>query len=224
MTAGKSFKGPLKLRYLALGTILSACFVSVAEAQLIQNGGFEITTLTPNIQPGYHHLALGPGNTDITGWVTTHGYNPAAPAGVIQYISGPQIGARVELGTYQTLAGIQQTFATVPNRSYTISFSLASNPINPHLGSAKLRVSAGGSFADYTAPAPTGNELDLGWQLKQFNFIADNTGMTTLQFGNLQGLPAIDNVSVVPEPQCLTLLGLSGGSLFTSAFRRRIKP
>ena len=212
----KSFKR-WKLPVIAM----SACLVSAAQAQLIQNGDFEITSLVPNVDPGYHHLALVPGNTNITGWITTHGYNPAASAGVIEYISSPLLGARVELGTYQTLAGIQQTFATDPNRSYTINFSLASNPINLHLPPAILRVSAGGSFLDFAAAPGTGNQEDMGWQQKQFSFISDNTGMTTLQFWNVQGLPAIDAVSVVPEPQCCAMLTLAAGCFLTSALRRR---
>jgi len=218
------------LRKLAIITILFAFSAGATPGQPLINGDFEITSLAPGPEPaGYYYRALNPGNTNITGWITTRGYDPAAPPGVIEYVRGyyqdplQSMGGLVELGTYNTLAGIQQTFATVPNRSYTISFYLASDPMNLQLAPAILRVSAGSNVADYAAPLATGSQENLGWQLKQFNFMADNTGMTTLQFWNVQGLPAIDGVSIVPEPQCFTILGLAGCYFVTSAFRAKTR-
>ncbi|MGC3957669.1 MAG: DUF642 domain-containing protein [Verrucomicrobiota bacterium] len=199
--------------------ILVTLFFNILEARsqpLIQNGNFELTSLPPGPEPaGYLYRAISPGNTNITGWTTTTGYDTLSDSGVIEYIRGyfqdplQSLGGHIELGFYYTLAGIQQTFVTIPNQIYVVNFYLASNPFNFDAGSAILRVSAAADHADYTAAPGTGDGQNMGWQLKQFSFIAGSTGTTTLQFWNLQGIAAIDGVTVIPEPQSGVLMSLA---------------
>jgi hypothetical protein len=211
---------------------LAAVAVLQGQSQPFQNGDFELTSFAEEFHPpGYDFRALAPGDTNITGWVTTAGLDLAAPPGITEYIRGyfqdplQPLGAHVQLGFYDTLSGIQQTFTTLPNQSYTVNFYLASNPLNLDAGPAILRVSAADHFSDFVAAPGTGDGQNMGWQFQQFNFTADASGVTTLQFWNLQGIAAIDGVAVVvPEPQAAVLIFLGLCGLMANVkLRRRIE-
>jgi hypothetical protein len=219
----------LRNRQFVFMVMLSVCFAFKGQSQsFIQNGDFEVTTFAPGPEPGFLVQAVGPGDTRITGWTTTGSYNGSTfPPATITYVKGALqdpvhgVGGQVELGTYYTLAGIQQTFATTPHESYTVSFYVASNPLNFLAGPAVLRVGADGSYADFTATPGTGDAQNMGWRLNEFSFIAGAAGTTTLQFWNLQGLAVIDGVSVVPEPRIWIIASVAVGFLFGRAWMCR---
>jgi len=184
-----------------------------------QNGAFSL----PGPPNGQSALALPVvGSTFITGWTTAPGFN-GAYSGSVEYLgdrSQDPGGCCVELGYYLGINAIQQTFGTAPHQPYQVSFWLATDSYNGPPGI--MRVSAGGTFADYQAPAGSGDARTMGWQLQSFSFISDNTGSTTLWFGNIVGIPALDTITVipVPEPGAWGLFGL-GALIMVLAGRYR---
>ena len=136
--------------------VLFALPASVVKADLI-NGGFD--------SPGGDQPAqgLGVNSTFITGWLTVPGYEGTF-TGAVEYFhdrSQDPGGYSVELGFYDGSTGLQQTFSTSLNQVYFVTFWLATDPFN---GSSpgRLRVSAGGTSMDYTAPLPTGSRCGNG--------------------------------------------------------------
>jgi hypothetical protein len=120
--------------------------VTSIQADVI-NGTFN----SPGLPPDQSEQGLGVNSSFITGWLTVPGYNGASD-GIVEYVSGLSQdlgGNSVELGTYFTFIGIQQTFATVPNQSYLATLWLATNPYNGP--PAEIRASAGNTVANFAA-------------------------------------------------------------------------
>ena len=195
-----------------------------ANANLIVNGSFETG---PN--PGVL-IFLPSGSSAITGWEVSRDY--------IDYIGSywdASDGERsLDLDDSTGFGGIKQTFSTTPGWIYKVTFDMSGNPYRgfgdpfiKHMG-----VSAAGQSAHFDFDT-TGKSLpnNMGWLTKEWYFTADGSGSTTLEFYSLHTLsggeysgysgwtgPALDNVSVVPEPATLSLLGL--GSLVLLRKRR----
>lgn len=177
--------------------------------------------LTGNPQPRECWKSLGARRTSITGWTSALGYNGTYTGSVGYFAERSQDpgGHSVELGYYNGVNAIEQTFGIAPNQPYLVSFWLATDCCNGP--PAVLRVSAGGASADYQAPPPTGDWFAMGWQQHSFMFTSDNTASTTLWFGNVSGIVAIDAITVspVPEPSTWAVFGL--GALALLMARRR---
>jgi hypothetical protein len=199
---------PIAIRCAAVVGLLTGWAVGV-EGSLI-NGDFN----SLGLPPGQSAQALPVNSSFLTGWLTVPGID-GTYSGTVEYFhdrSQDPGGYSVELGFYDGASGLQQTFNTTASQSYVVTFWLATDPFN---GTApgRLRVSAGGTSADFTAPLPTGSSTAMGWQEETFAFTSDGSGSTTLLFQNLPGphgaIPAIDTISVsaVPEPSTLTLVG-----------------
>jgi choice-of-anchor C domain-containing protein len=180
----------------------------VQATNLIQNGSFETATVNPGSS-----LQLDAVSTVITGWTVSQG--------TIDYIGTAwQASEGARSLDLQGLAsgGIQQTFNTTIGETYRVTFDLAGNPFG---GSAikEMRVSAGGSSADFSFDITGKSNSNMGWLSKSWDFTANST-TTTLEFiglGNSALGAALDNVSVialsgpstsVPEPS--SMLGLLG--------------
>lgn len=188
-------------------------FAAVLHAAPFTNGSFETGPA-----PG-SFVTLGTGNTNITGWTVG--------GGGVDYIGSywqAQDGSR-SLDLSATSSGsISQTFDTILNQVYSVSFWMAGNPAgSPSVKT--LRVSAAGSQQDYTFDVTGRTTSNMGWQENEFSFLATSTS-TTLTFASLTNTsfgPALDNVSVeadqvVPEPSTWMMLG---GGLVALVFRRR---
>lgn len=209
--------------------LLLPCFLNSIPAQVFQNGNFASPGgnfgLLGDGTPG---LVLPAGSTFVTGWVTTDnitGYN-----GPNRYNEAPgsSDGRSFELGAGGLNGGIQQTFATLPNSTYRVSFYmtsywLANTP-------PELTASAAGQSAHFSAGPASFDRFNCVWELKQFDFISDGSGLTTLKFQNIinnspgfGGAAEIDNVQVtlVPEPATASLLGLLGGIVLFQSKRAR---
>ncbi|GBD54571.1 hypothetical protein BGM30_36640 [Microcystis aeruginosa NIES-298] len=172
---------------------------------MIQNGSFETAT----VNPGASFIGLGAGSTAITGWTVSQGS--------IDYIGTlwqASNGSRSLDLSGENAGGIQQTFNTTVGKTYRVTFDLAGNTFtSPTI--KDMRVSAGGSSADFSFDTTGKSNSNMGWLSKSWDFTANST-TTTLEFISLTNSfagPALDNVSVIalsppsiPEPS--SVLGL----------------
>jgi len=195
----------------------------VQAANLIQNGSFE-----NGANPGLFQT-INTGSTVITGWTVSQGS--------IDYIGTlwqASNGSRsLDLGAGASPGGIKQTFNTTVGETYRVTFDLAGNP-NASPIIKDMRVSAGGSSADFSFNTTGKSNSNMGWLSKSWDFTANST-TTTLEFIDLTNSfagPALDNVSVIalsppptptPIPEPSSVLGLlSLGVLgISSALKRQ---
>lgn len=181
---------------------------------------------SPGLPVGFPARAFfSPQTSFIDGWSAVAGYD-GSYSGSVEYIDGANrgiAGAFVELGYYFGLNAIEQTFSTLPDQSYLVSFWLATDPYNGP--PARVRVIVDGTIADFDAPAGTSTGMSMGWRQESFSFVSAGSGSSTLWFGNLIGIPAIDNVQVVlvPEPGLLAWFGLTAMLLFVSGKTDRLR-
>lgn len=165
---------------------LALLAASPAAANLTSNPSFEDG---PN--PGVA-VQLAVGSTAVSGWVVTR--NP------IDYIGtrwNAAEGVRNVSLNGTSPGGIAQTFPTVADAEYTVTFMMGgdafANPILKH-----MRVTAAGQSQDYVFDATHSWEWDIGWLQHTFNFTATGSS-TTLEFysldDGLQG-PAVDQVTI----------------------------
>jgi choice-of-anchor C domain-containing protein len=204
-------------RSMRTGVLLGGLLLGAGSAHatsIITNGSFESGT-----NPG-SFLRLSAGATDLTSWTVS--------GDGIDYIGSfwtASNGSRSLDLNAALPGGISQSFTTVVGNTYQVAFDMAGNPGGTQ-GIKTLRVSAAGSFQDFTFSTVGKSTSNMGWTGKTFSFVAAAT-MTTLSFSSLGPFtnagPAIDNVSVqpvpMPEPSTGLLLGLGLGAL--AARRRR---
>ena len=186
--------------------VLGACTVS---ATPFTNGSFETGTA-----PGLF-LTLPSGSTAITNWVV--GGNGVDYIGTFWQAAD---GTRsVDLNGVDS-GSISQTFDTIINMPYNVTFSLAGNPGGPPTVKS-LTVSAAGVTTPFTFDTTGATTAAMNYSPRTFSFTANSTS-TTLTFASTTtgGFgPAIDNVAVaaaaIPEPAALGLVlsGLLAGAL-----------
>ena len=161
---------------------------------LIRNGSFESGTAALN-----KYLPIKPNSIAIDDWTVT--------TGQVDYIGAEwkaSDGKRsIDLDGTPGPGGIAQTFATVPNQRYQVTFDLAGNSLLSFRDSfpiKQVRVSAAGQSADFSYDVRGRNYGNPSWQPETWTFTATGT-QTTLVFSSLS--PAdnylgaiIDNVAV----------------------------
>jgi choice-of-anchor C domain-containing protein len=194
----------------------------VQAANLVQNGSFE-----NGANPGLFQT-LDAVSTVITGWTVSQGS--------IDYIGAlwqASNGSRSLDLSGGNAGRIQQTFNTTVGGTYRVTFDLAGNP-NASPIIKDMRVSAGGSSADFSFDTTGKSNSNMGWLSKSWDFTANST-TTTLEFIDLTNsiaASALDNVSVIalsppstptPIPEPSSVLGLlSLGVLgISSALKRQ---
>lgn len=154
----------------------------------LKNGSFEDAVV--NLGNGYRGLTIG--STVMNGWIVTEG--------VIYYVGGfwnASDGVRsVELRS----GSISQTFRTLKDSLYQVSFYMAGNPdAGPSIKKLRVSVPTVREF-DFSIAGKT--KRDMGWQEIVFKFTAVSH-FTTLTFtgmnfsaGTYTG-PTIDNIRIV---------------------------
>ena len=160
----------------------------------------------PGVHPGTVGLWSNPG---------------AAPSGqsYVVGIDGDTSAATLS----QTLTGLTQGAA------YQVSFDWAAVQYNTAVGaySEQFQVSFGGSSQTTTLQSEP-SKGNSGWISEKFTFVADGTSdtLTFLSLGNPSGVPPVGllsnvDVSPVPEPSTLVMLGLGGVWLVGVRLRRK---
>jgi choice-of-anchor C domain-containing protein len=209
-------------------TLLLFAVPFILSGGIITNGSFE-TNSGGACNPVFGGFAtFSAGSSCITGWSIV-GRN-------VDYINGYWTAADLNHsldmnGNQGPGAAVQQTFATIPDLQYLVSFSLAGNPGGaPTVKS--LRVDAAGQSGNYTFNISGASRANMGWLTEIFNFTANSTTTTLMFASTTSGCcsgPALDNVSVtalvgIPEPASTGLLasGVALLILCRRSLRRRL--
>jgi choice-of-anchor C domain-containing protein len=190
--------------------------IAVAESgasdNLLINGSFE---QGPSTFSGPY-----PGSTIIPGWVVIRGQ--------IDYYPGWQAAdgsVSLDLNGSPGVGGVEQTFLTVPDQQYLVTFSMAGNPHTQQVYT--MSVAAAGESADFSFDNTGYTELNMGWATKSWTFAATGTSTTLQMYSTTTATPldgpALDNISVVavPEPSALALLGIIAACLLGFAWQSR---
>lgn len=204
------------MRKIFIAAAAMAMLPTSAHAADIINGSFEEGGVTNPFG-----TVAGGNSSTITGWTVLG--NSVDFIG--NYWQANQGSNSIDLnGAGQ--GGIAQTFNTVANQAYAITFWLAGNPDNgPTIKT--INVTTDGLNAQVFAFDTTGfNKSNMGWTKFTYNFVADDTS-TTLAFNSQNAGSwgaALDNVSVsaVPEPATWAMM-LLGFGLIGGAMRRRVR-
>ena len=205
--------------------VLALCLcASIAQANLITNGGFEDpTSYSIPSNPGY--VTLYAPSTDMSGWQVV---------GSIDWVQDywkPYEGKRsIDLsGDYPGAITTSATFSTIPDKTYVVSFYLAGNfDGGDNTKTVQAKIIQQGTIVSQTFDAInfTGwDRQNMGWTKETFTFVASSSS-ATLEFVSLERNaygPALDAVSVgmIPLPATVLLLGTGLLGLGLVGFRRK---
>lgn len=172
---------------IGLGIPAAASAQSAPSPNLLTNGSFEGTSLSP-WSPG------GSGVDQVTGWNAENGTK------------------LVDLNA-QAPGSVSQSFSTVPGGQYSVSFWLSGNPQCGTNVTKEVTASAGDASHTYSYTVPSGaTESNLQWVNETFDFNVTGTS-ATLTFASFNTSGAcgalIDNVVVnlVSAPPSLSVSG-----------------
>jgi choice-of-anchor C domain-containing protein len=159
----------------------------VVAENLLKNGSFE-----EGPDPGpWRPLAVG--SKALPGWTVSHG-TVDVPGSVARSAHGKRC---LDLNG-QSPGSVEQSFPTVPGRTYRVTFDLAGHPFGPPI--TKVRVAAAGHWTDFAFDSAGRTFGDLGWVRKSWQFTAI-APLTTLSFSSLDTPgscgPMLDNVAAV---------------------------
>jgi choice-of-anchor C domain-containing protein len=210
---------PVRLLFRTILLITCITVTSTAHANLLINGSFE--------QPGGYFGNVPVGSTYITGWVVTRGtidYSPGwqCPDGVASLDLDGSPGSTNNVG------GVRQTFATVSNQQYQVTFAMAINPdgaTNNQLLTRTMVVQAAGQSANFTVNELGTTDTNMNWVGQSWTFTATNSS-TTLEFYSTDAQntyygPTLDNVIVTPVPEPSTIFLTALGLITACVFRKR---
>jgi len=232
-------KSWLKIAAAAAFAIGSLSGRASAQANLIVNGSFELPSI-----PAGAFLAVGTGNTEITGWGVINQFGGTGNVALVDstfaassFEFPAQDGAQwlnLTDFTGNLRAGVQQVVATVPGTLYNLSFQLGtiqsasdflSGEIEPETSVGLLISALPGPFPQAFSNLFGTSLTVLSWRQSNVSFTATES-TTTIAFFNLDlpndVLTGLDNVvmTAVPEPGIWSLM-LAGVGLVALAARRQ---
>jgi hypothetical protein len=215
-------------KILVVGMLVLPVFC--AHAGLIENGSFETPTVNVGSWGDY-----GSGSTAITGWTVVGCCGVSLVSGT--FVSGSysfpaEDGQQfLDLTGDQSnsLEGVEQTVATTPGVSYTLSFYVGNISGGTFGASSSVEVLLGGIGGTALGTVTNSDPgTTLSWEQYSFQFTATGSS-TTIDFMNqdpsYDDNNGLDNVQLTqsaetPEPGTLSLLG--GGLLIgLGRWRRR---
>ena len=170
--------------------------VAAAAANVLSDGNFAYPSTSPNL-----FLTFTAGQS-IGPWQVTSGDVDLVSTGYWQATAG---GQSVDLNGLTTGA-IAQTFATTPGTKYTVTYSLAGNPIGPPAVKTGEALIDGQDYQDFSFDTTGKTTTNMGYSTRGFTFVATGPS-TTLTFasttaGNSAWGPVLDNVVVQPLQMC----------------------
>jgi hypothetical protein len=199
-----------------------------AATNLLTNGSFEDASAGSPAPASNQTFTQYVGTSNMAGWLVV--------GDSVAWIGGAQFGLSasdgskfLDLTDYALGApygGVQQSFASTPGQSYTLTFDLGSSAQWGATSAitAMVAVVAGTSSQTFTSTNLTGNNV---WQTYSMTFTAVNP-MTTITLQGAAGdyYIGLDNVSVmattpVPEPSSWALLAAGLATVGSLAARRK---
>jgi choice-of-anchor C domain-containing protein len=180
---------------MAVATVSAS---AMAASPIFANGSFETGSYARENFPGWDFDRVESGATDIDGWTVTEGN--------VDWVKSDWPAANGSMsidldGAEDTAGAISQTFDTVTNATYVVTFDMSGNPGNPAVDPNKtMTVAAADTTQPYAYNTATSGttSADMKWANRTFTFQAKRTS-TTLTFASTTGSgwgPAIDNVVV----------------------------
>jgi len=179
---------------LGSGLLLLCLFGAASAQNLIQNGHFNGPVGACDT------FNIPAGSTLIPGWTVT--------VGNVDWYTGPPCGwaTRRRAGPNSIdlvgdaaggIGGIQQSFGTVPGRSYLVMFDLAGNYGGDPPAVKPLQVKVAGVTKNYMFDTTGKGQFSMGWTHVKFAFVATSS-MTTLEFvSDVSGFGGPDNAGAV---------------------------
>ncbi|MER5771858.1 choice-of-anchor C family protein [Streptomyces sp. NPDC001985] len=179
---------------LTAGTGAVSAAPSAAALSRFDDGSFEYPTA-----PANSFTTVGSGQS-IGPWKVTSGAVDLIGAGFWQAAEGDQ---SVDLNA-GAAGSVAQTFTTIPGRTYTVTYALASNPAGgPAVKTGRVLVD-GQNFQDFSFDSTGKTFASMGYVQRQVTFVA-NAASTTLGFASTVGGaygPVVDDVRVTVSSPC----------------------
>jgi len=147
------------------------------------------------------YVALPGGDATIQGWVTVLNgveyYNPVVAPSFVNTGFAADGTYQIDLTPAQGVGGgIQQTFNTIPGRTYQVCFAFGTSKERGRSGTASLTVTVAGAAHSFNLRTESPS---IVWERKKFSFTAAST-RTTLVFSTMddpsQSFVNLDDVCV----------------------------